>query len=61
MDPSKSTPLFTQIMQLVWDQVFELGLISRQNVSAVSNKLKGQVTGPWTYDTWDIQDWTLSK
>jgi peptide/nickel transport system substrate-binding protein len=61
MDPKKSTDLFTQIMQLVWDQVFELGLISRQNVSAVSNKLKGQVTGPWTYDTWDIQDWTLTS
>jgi peptide/nickel transport system substrate-binding protein len=61
MDPKKSTDLFTQIMQLVWDQVFELGLISRQNVSAVSNKLKGQVTGPWTYDTWDIQDWTMSS
>ena len=61
MDPKKSTDLFQQIMHLVWDQVFELGLISRQNVSAVSNKLQGQKTGPWTYDTWDVQDWSMSK
>jgi peptide/nickel transport system substrate-binding protein len=61
MDPKKSTDLFQQIMHLIWDQVFELGLISRQNVSAVSNKLQGQKTGPWTYDTWDVQDWSLSK
>ncbi|HEX7103753.1 MAG TPA: peptide ABC transporter substrate-binding protein [Nitrolancea sp.] len=61
MDPDKSTALFQQIMHLVWDQVFELGLVSRQNVSAVSNKLQGQKTGPWTYDTWDVKDWSLSK
>ena len=60
MDPAKSTPLFIQIMQLAWDQVFELGQISRQNVSAVSNKLKGQVTTQWAYETYDIKDWSLS-
>jgi len=60
MDSAKSTPLFIQIMQLAWDQVFELGIISRQNVSAVSNKLKGQVTTQWAYETYDIKNWSLS-
>jgi peptide/nickel transport system substrate-binding protein len=60
MDPSKSTPLFIQIMQLAWDQVFELGQISRKNVAAVSNKLKGQVTTQWAYETYDMKNWSLS-
>jgi len=61
MDPKKSTPLFQQIMHLTWDQVFELGLISRQSVAAVSSKLKGQTTSPWTYDTYDVKNWSLSS
>ncbi len=60
MDPQKSTAMFKQMMQLAWDQVFELGEIARQNVAAVSNKLQGQKTSQWTYDTYDIKDWTLS-
>ncbi len=60
MDPTKSTATFKQMMQLVWDQVFELGEIARQNVAAVNNKLKGQKPGQWTYDTYDIKDWSLS-
>jgi peptide/nickel transport system substrate-binding protein len=61
MDPTKSTAIFQQMMHEIWDQVLQMGVISRQNVSAVSNKLQGQQTGPWTYDTWDIFDWSLSS
>ena len=61
MDPKKSTPLFQQIMHLAWDQVFELGQISRQNVSAVNSKLQGQKTSQWTYDTYDVKDWSMSS
>jgi peptide/nickel transport system substrate-binding protein len=60
MDPTKSTPIFQQMMQMTWDQVFALGLVSRQNVSAVSSKLKGQKTSQWTYDTYGVKDWSLS-
>jgi ABC-type transport system substrate-binding protein len=60
MDPKKSTPLFQQMMQMTWDQVFALGVVSRQNVSAVSSKLKGQKTSQWTYDTYGVKDWSLS-
>jgi peptide/nickel transport system substrate-binding protein len=61
MDPTKSTPLFQQMMHLIWDQVFELGLISRQSVAAVSSKLQGQKTSQWTYDTYDTKDWSMSS
>jgi peptide/nickel transport system substrate-binding protein len=61
MDPKKSTPLFQQMVHLVWDQVFTLGLVSRQNVAAVSSKLKGQKTSTWTYDTYDVKDWSFSS
>jgi peptide/nickel transport system substrate-binding protein len=57
MDPDKSTAIFKQIMQLVWDQVFELGQIARQNVGAISNKIEGKVNTQWTGDTHDIRDW----
>ncbi len=61
MDPTKSTALFKQIMQLVWDQVFELGQIARQNVAAVSNKLEGQQPSQWTYGTYDIKNWSMKS
>jgi peptide/nickel transport system substrate-binding protein len=61
MDPKKSTDLFQQIMHLIWDQVFELGLISRQNVSAVNGKLQGQKPSQWCYDTYDVKDWSITK
>ncbi len=61
LDPNKSTALFKQIMQLVWDQVFELGEISRQNVSAVNNKLTGQKPSQWCYDTYDLKNWKMSS
>ncbi len=59
MDPTKSTAVFQQIMHLIWDQVFELGIISRQNVAAVSSKLQGQVPSQWTYSTYDLKNWSL--
>ena len=59
MDPSKSTPLFQQMMHLIWDQVFTLGLVSRQSVAAVSSKLQGQETSQWTYDTYDVKNWSM--
>ncbi len=61
LDPQKSTALFKQIMQLVWDQVFELGQVNRQNVAARSNKLQGQVPSQWTYALYDVKNWTMSK
>ncbi len=57
MDPTKSTAIFKQIMQLVWDDVFELGQIARQSVAAVSSKLQGQVPTQWTGDTYDLKNW----
>ncbi len=57
MDPDKSTPLFKQMFQLVWDQVFDLGLISRQSVGAISNKVGGKNTNQWTGDTYDLKEW----
>ena len=59
MDPAKSTPLFQQMMHLIWDQVFTLGLVSRQSVAAVSSKLQGQETSQWTYDTYDVKNWSM--
>ncbi len=61
MDPTKSTALFKQIMQLAWDQVFELGIIARQNVAARSNKLQGQVPSQWTYGTYDLKNWSMTS
>jgi peptide/nickel transport system substrate-binding protein len=57
MDPNKSTPLFKQMFQLSWDQVFELGLINRLSVGAISNKIEGKNTNQWTGDTFDLKEW----
>ncbi len=57
MDPTKSTDIFKQIMQLVWDEVFELGQIARQNVGAISNKIEGKNSTQWTGDTYDLKNW----
>ncbi len=57
MDPTKSTPLFKQIFQLAWDQVFELGQISRQSVGAIANNIEGKVSTQWTGDTYDLKNW----
>ncbi len=61
MDPQKSTAIFKQMMQMTWDNVFELGQVARQNVAARSNKLQGQQPSQWTYGTYDLKDWTMSK
>jgi len=47
------------MMHLIWDQVFTLGLVSRQSVAAVSSKLQGQETSQWTYDTYDVKNWSM--
>ncbi len=57
LDPAKSTPIFKQIMQLGWDEVFELGQIARQGVYAMSNKVVGRNPSQWTYTTYDLKDW----
>ena len=53
-------PIFFET-RLIWDDVAELGVIARQNVSCVSKKLKGQQPTPWTYDTYDIKNWYLES
>ncbi len=57
MDPKKSTEIFKQIMQMVWDNVFELGQIARQGVYAMSNKVVGRNPSQWCYTTYDLKDW----
>ncbi len=61
MDPTKSTDLFKQMIQMSWDKVFELGQVARQNVAARSNKLQGQQPSQWTYALYDVQNWSMTK
>ena len=52
----ENTELFHQTQQLVVTDVADIGLISRNNVSALAN-LTGYQPTPWAPEVWDIHNW----
>jgi peptide/nickel transport system substrate-binding protein len=57
VDPARYTELFLQLQSLVVRDVADIGLVSRNNVSAASTTLTGYQPTPWAQDTWDIKNW----
>jgi peptide/nickel transport system substrate-binding protein len=57
VDPARYTALFLQLQTLVVSDVADIGLVSRNNVSAASTSLTGYQPTPWAQDPWDIKNW----
>jgi peptide/nickel transport system substrate-binding protein len=60
VDRAKYTQLFLQMQTLVVNDVADIGLIARNNVSAASNRLTGYAPTPWAPEIWDIGNWRTS-
>jgi peptide/nickel transport system substrate-binding protein len=61
VDPAKSTDLFLQMQTLVVEDVADIGLVARNNVSAAASSLSGYQPTPWTAEVWDLKNWTRSS
>jgi peptide/nickel transport system substrate-binding protein len=61
VDPAKSTDLFLQMQSLVVDDVADVGLVARNNVSAANTNLAGYQPTPWTAEVWDLKNWTRTQ
>ncbi len=57
VDPTKYTQMFLQMQLLVVNDVADIGLVARNNVSAASKRLTGYDPTPWAPEIWDIQNW----
>jgi peptide/nickel transport system substrate-binding protein len=57
VDPARYTDLFKQMQDLVVNDVADIGLVARNNVSAASKRLTGYTPTPWAPEVWDIQSW----
>jgi peptide/nickel transport system substrate-binding protein len=57
VDSAKYTDLFKQMQSLVVNDVADIGLVARNNVSAASKRLTGYDPTPWAPEVWDIQNW----
>ena len=57
VDAARYTELFLQLQSLVVKDVADIGLVSRNNVSAASTSLSGYQPTPWAQDPWDIKNW----
>ncbi len=57
VDPAKYTDLFLQMQSLVVSDVADIGLVSRNNVSAANASLSGYQPTPYAQDTWDLKNW----
>jgi peptide/nickel transport system substrate-binding protein len=58
VDPAKSTDIFLEMQRLVVQDVADIGLVARNNVSAASTTLTGYQPTPWTAEVWDLKNWT---
>jgi peptide/nickel transport system substrate-binding protein len=56
-DKAKYTELFLQMQNLVVNEVADIGLVSRNNVSAAAANLSGYTPTPWAQEVWDIKNW----
>jgi len=56
-DKAKYTDLFLQMQNLVVSEVADIGLVSRNNVSAAAANLSGYTPTPWAQEVWDIKNW----
>ncbi len=57
IDPDKYTPLFLDMQRLVVNDVADIGIIARNSVAVVSNKLTGINPTPYASDLWDVKNW----
>jgi ABC-type transport system substrate-binding protein len=61
MDPNKSQQLFQQMQKQVLTDVAEIGIVARNNVACISNRITGHTPTPWASDLWDVHDWTTTS
>ncbi|HLI50382.1 MAG TPA: ABC transporter substrate-binding protein, partial [Thermomicrobiaceae bacterium] len=57
IDPRQSTETFLQMQRLIWQDVAEIAIVARKNVSAAGKELAGYTPSSWYGDTADIADW----
>lgn len=59
-DKVRYTDLFLQMQNLVVNEVADIGLVTRNNVSAAAANLTGFTPTPWAQEVWDIKNWRRS-
>ena len=57
VDPARYTQLFQQMQTMVVNDVADIGLVARNNVSAASKRITGYYPTPWAPEVWDIKNW----
>jgi peptide/nickel transport system substrate-binding protein len=57
-DKAKYTDLFLRMQTMVVNDQADIGLVSRNNVSAAAANLSGYTPTPWAQEVWDIKNWT---
>jgi peptide/nickel transport system substrate-binding protein len=61
-DPDKQAEIFIAMNDLIaQEEIVEIPIIHRTQVSAKASKLKGNNLSPWTTDFWDIQNWYFEE
>jgi peptide/nickel transport system substrate-binding protein len=57
LDPVKRAALFVRMNDLVIEQGVVIPLVLRNEVAAVSNRLRGVDLTPWGSNLWNLQEW----
>jgi peptide/nickel transport system substrate-binding protein len=61
LDTTKQADLFIGMNDLVVNEIVEIPLVWRADVTANNKKLKGFYPSPWTPDVWDIANWYFEE
>jgi peptide/nickel transport system substrate-binding protein len=58
LEPAKRAAIYKQLNDIFNNDVIEIPLVARNNVSGKSKALKGVVANSWDSDLWNVLDWT---
>lgn len=61
LDPDAQLELFHGMNDLIINEVVEIPLVHRSQVSATANRLAGNEPSPWTPETYDVQNWYFEE
>lgn len=61
LDPDRQVELFIAMNDLIVNEVVDIALVHRADVSGANRKLKGYQQSPWTPDVHDIANWYVEE
>ena len=61
LDPDRQVDVFIAMNDLIVNEVVDIALVHRTNVSGANARLKGYEQSPWTSDVHDIANWYMEE